>query len=66
MNPQPVDLVIRQARLLVCFDDAGTELPDGWLAIDRGVIVAIGDQATRRPRPGPWWTPAAAWCCPGW
>ena len=49
MNPQPVDLVIRQARLLVCFDDAGTELPDGWLAIDRGVVVAIGDQATPPP-----------------
>jgi 8-oxoguanine deaminase len=48
MTP-PVDLVIRDARLLSCFDDAGTEWPGGWLAADGGVIVAIGDHATPPP-----------------
>jgi 8-oxoguanine deaminase len=41
MTP-PVDLVIRGARLLACFDDDGTELPGGWVAAADGVIVGIG------------------------
>jgi 8-oxoguanine deaminase len=38
----PVDLVIRDARLLACFDDDGTELAGGWLAAENGVIAGIG------------------------
>ena len=37
-----VDLLLRNALLLSCFDDEGTERSDGWLAADDGVIVGIG------------------------
>lgn len=46
---RPVDLVIRNARLLCCFDDQGTELPEGWLAVDGGLIVGIADGITAPP-----------------
>jgi imidazolonepropionase-like amidohydrolase len=45
----PVELVIRDARLLCCFDDADTELPGGWLAVDGGVITALGAAGTPPP-----------------
>jgi len=42
--PHPVthDLVVHSARLVACVDDAGTELADGWVAIDNGLISAVG------------------------
>ncbi|MGR0218728.1 amidohydrolase family protein [Agromyces sp. ZXT2-6] len=46
----PVDLLLRNAELIACFDDASTELPGGWLAIDQGVIVGIGDPSTPPPQ----------------
>ena len=48
MTP-PVDLLIRNSLLLCAFDDTGTELPGGWLAVDDGVIVAVGDKDTAPP-----------------
>mgnify|MGYP002683125117 CR=1 FL=1 len=39
---QPVDLVVAGARLLVTMDDARTEIPGGWVAIDGGVVVGVG------------------------
>lgn len=36
------DLVIHSARLLATCDDERQELTNGWLAIDAGVITAIG------------------------
>ncbi|MGW9183043.1 amidohydrolase family protein [Agromyces sp. NPDC055661] len=45
----PVDLVIRDADVLACFDDAGTELAGGWVAIDDGLIVGLGDRTTTPP-----------------
>ena len=47
---KPVDLVIRNALQLSCFDDAGSELAGGWLAADGGVIVGIGDRDTAAPQ----------------
>ncbi|MFF2370488.1 amidohydrolase family protein [Agromyces sp. NPDC058110] len=44
-----VDLLIRDARLLACFDDEGTEIADGWMAIDHGLIVAIGGRNSPPP-----------------
>ena len=48
-KPVPVDLVIRDADMLTCFDDAGTEHVGGWIAIDDGLIAAVGDRHTPPP-----------------
>ncbi|MEE6166526.1 MULTISPECIES: amidohydrolase family protein [unclassified Mycolicibacterium] len=45
----PVELVIRDAQLLCCFDDAGTELRGGWLAVDGGIITSLGAAGTPAP-----------------
>lgn len=45
----PVDLLIRNSLLLCAFDDAGTELPGGWLAVDGGVIVGVGSRSSAPP-----------------
>jgi cytosine/adenosine deaminase-related metal-dependent hydrolase len=37
----PVDLVVRDA-LCVATMDGGTEIPGGWVAVDAGVVVAVG------------------------
>jgi len=42
MTDRPVDLVVRDAELLVTMDDRRRELPGGWVAIDAGVVVAVG------------------------
>lgn len=46
---RPVDLVIRNAERLCCFDDAGTELTGGWLAADGGVVVGVGNRDAAPP-----------------
>jgi len=45
---QTVDLVVAQARLLVTMDDDRTEIPGGWVAIDGGMVVGLG-QAGQEP-----------------
>ena len=47
--PGTVDLVIRDADLVVTMDDARTELPGGWVAIDAGVVVSTGPAGTEPP-----------------
>ena len=39
---EPHDLIIRHADLLVTMDTHRTELRDGWVAIDAGVVTATG------------------------
>ncbi len=41
----PHDLVVHGAGLLVTCDAAGRELPGGWVAIDDGVVRAVGSGA---------------------
>lgn len=49
-----VELIIENARTLVTMDDERRELANGWVAVTRGLIVAVGGagdlkpQATRR------------------
>ena len=54
MNPSPADRIIQNA-LVVTFDDDGSVIEDGAIAIKGGVIVDIGptDQVTQR------WTSSA-------
>lgn len=42
MTDRPLDLVVRDAELVVTMDDERRELPGGWVAIDGGVVVAVG------------------------
>jgi cytosine/adenosine deaminase-related metal-dependent hydrolase len=44
-SSQPVDLVVRGARAIVTMDDARREVSSGWVAIDGGLVAAIGDGA---------------------
>ena len=46
---EPVDLLVRDADLLVTCDDDRRELPGGWVAVHAGVIVAVGDSAAPTP-----------------
>jgi len=48
-GPAPVDLVIAGAELLVTMDDDRTEIPGGWVAIDDGVVVAVGSPGREPP-----------------
>jgi 8-oxoguanine deaminase len=43
------DLLIRGARLLATLDDRRRELPGGWVAIDGGVISAVGASSDPEP-----------------
>ncbi len=40
--PFVADIVIKDAWLLATMDDARSEIPDGWLAIADGLVVAVG------------------------
>ncbi|MDT7743540.1 MAG: 8-oxoguanine deaminase, partial [Actinomycetota bacterium] len=43
MNPSShADLLVRGATLVATCDDAGTEVPGGWVAIRGGVVVEVG------------------------
>ncbi len=44
-----VDLVIDGAGLVATVDDARRELPGGWVAIDGGRVVGLGDGSTTPP-----------------
>ena len=44
-----VDLLISGAELVATMDDQRRELPGGWVAIDDGVIVGVGDNGTAPP-----------------
>lgn len=46
---EAVDLLVRDADLVVTMDDARTELPGGWVAIDAGVVVSTGAAGTEPP-----------------
>jgi cytosine/adenosine deaminase-related metal-dependent hydrolase len=37
-----VDLLVRGATLVATCDDAGTEVPGGWVAVRGGVVVEVG------------------------
>ena len=41
-DPQPYDLVIHSAELIATVDDERRELPDGWIAVQDGLIADIG------------------------
>ncbi|HZX54668.1 MAG TPA: 8-oxoguanine deaminase, partial [Ilumatobacteraceae bacterium] len=43
------DLLIRGARLLATLDAGRRELPGGWVAIDGGLITAVGSATDREP-----------------
>ena len=43
------DLLIRNARLLATLDAGRRELPGGWVAIDGGLITAVGGSSDREP-----------------
>ena len=43
------DLLIRGARLLATLDGQRRELPGGWVAIDAGVITAVGASSDPEP-----------------
>jgi cytosine/adenosine deaminase-related metal-dependent hydrolase len=43
------DLVIRDAELLVTCDDDGREIPGGWVAIDGGMVSAVGAAGDEPP-----------------
>ena len=47
--PEPVDLLVRNARLVATVDDARTELAGGWVAITGGIVTAVG--ASTDPEP---------------
>jgi cytosine/adenosine deaminase-related metal-dependent hydrolase len=44
----PVDLVVGGARLLVTMDD-GREIPGGWVAIEEGRVLAVGEPGDEPP-----------------
>jgi 8-oxoguanine deaminase len=37
----PVDLVVRDTLCVATMDD-GLEIPGGWVAVDGGLVVAVG------------------------
>ena len=41
-DPQPYDLVIHNAELIATVDDERREIPDGWIAVQDGLIADIG------------------------
>ncbi|HEV7887525.1 MAG TPA: 8-oxoguanine deaminase, partial [Acidimicrobiales bacterium] len=44
-----VDLLIRDAELVATVDDARRELPGGWVAIEGGLVTAVGGSAEEPP-----------------
>jgi cytosine/adenosine deaminase-related metal-dependent hydrolase len=46
---EPVDLLVRDADLLVTCDNDRRELSGGWVAVDAGVVVALGDSGALPP-----------------
>jgi cytosine/adenosine deaminase-related metal-dependent hydrolase len=48
-EPGAVDLLVRDAALLVTCDDARRELPGGWVAITGGAISGVGGSADPPP-----------------
>lgn len=52
IQPRPIDLLVQHAYV-VAFDDAGTVLPDGAIAIDGGTIVEVGATADLTDRYAP-------------
>jgi len=48
MLSEPVDLLVRNARLVATMSDAG-ELADGWVAISGGLVVGTGSSADAAP-----------------
>lgn len=47
--PHTVDLVVGHADLLVTMDSSRREIAGGWVAIDAGAVVGVGDTSTRPP-----------------
>ena len=45
----PVDLLVRDAELLVTMDGADTEVAGGWVAADGGFVTAVGGPDTEAP-----------------
>lgn len=45
----PVDLLVRGARLVVTVDEDRRELPGGWVAIDGGLVSALGTSTEPEP-----------------
>jgi cytosine/adenosine deaminase-related metal-dependent hydrolase len=43
--PREVDLVVGGARLVATVDDEGREIAHGWVAVDGGMVVALGQGA---------------------
>jgi cytosine/adenosine deaminase-related metal-dependent hydrolase len=46
MTDTNVQLLVRNALLVATCDDAATEIPGGWVAIDDGIITATGTSGT--------------------
>jgi cytosine/adenosine deaminase-related metal-dependent hydrolase len=44
-----VDLLVRDADLVATVDDARRELPGGWVAIDGGLVTAVGGPGDEPP-----------------
>lgn len=49
MLREGVDLLVRDAELVVTMDDARRELAGGWVAIDAGFVTALGSAADHAP-----------------
>jgi len=47
--PESADLVISDIGLLATVDDAGTELRDAWVAVEGGLVAAVGDHGSQPP-----------------
>jgi len=49
-GPATVDLLVHDARLVATVDDERRELPGGWVAIDGGLVSAVGRSTDPPPR----------------
>ena len=46
---EPVDLLIEDAWLVATMDEKRRELAGGWVAIDNGLVVALGGGTEQTP-----------------
>jgi len=56
----PVDLLVEHATLVATVDENRREIPGGWVAVDNGLVSAVGGPGAE-PRPGTASTPRVAW-----
>ena len=46
---EPVDLLIEDAWLVATMDEERRELTGGWVAVDNGLVVALGGSSEQTP-----------------